>query len=404
MNITGLIARRSLGRTAFPAFLALAVLNTLLRSMTWRHEWMWAVYQYNFTVMLLGPLLAGIAGWEGYRLAKAQEFLLSHRRPIALLATATAALWAWCAAAFLLGLIMVGGIVAGSGTPWQVGVQELVTPVPALLLLLAECAAGVVAGWLSGSKLAPPLAAITVFLATLLLYAGNLSAFVMVGGATSSLVGLAPKMATQTWQSLFFVLTAALVILAGTWLATWYRTPRWPVMGAAVLATAAVAVQLATVSPIYLERREGDVVCHGASPQICLGRSYQHFEPHLRQALSPFIHAIDKIGFQAPVSYRQDAHISQPGTAQLGLDTVTGNKELLADMILGTYYGPDCTIEPQSQMEKNYTNARYYLAQAAGIPSDNDDPTLDPRLVRGSAHERTMVAHQAFAGLIACRG
>jgi hypothetical protein len=404
VNVTALIARRSLGRTAFPVFLALAVLNTLLRTMAWRYEWMWAVYQYNFTVMLLGPLLAGIAGWEGYRLAKAQAFLLSHRRPVALLAAATAALWAWCAAAFLLGLVLVGGIVAGSGTPWQVGIHELFTPVPALLLLLAECAAGVSAGWLSASKLAPPLAAITIFLISLLLYAGNLSAFVMVGGATSSLVGLEPKMTTQAWQSLFFVLAAALAVLAGSWLATWYRTPRWPVMGTAALAAVSVAAQLATVSPIYLQKRSGDVLCRGTSPQICLGRSYQHFEPHLRHALTPFTQAINNIGFQAPLSYRQDAQTSQPGTAQLGLDTITGNKELLADMILGTYYGSACTIEPHSQMEKNYTNARYYLFRAAHLPTEDEDPALDPRLVHGSTHEQARIAHQAFAGLVACHG
>ncbi|HEY8982517.1 MAG TPA: hypothetical protein VIU15_23375 [Streptomyces sp.] len=403
MNITAVLARRSLGRVAFPVFLALVVLNTVLRTMTWRHEWMWAVYQYNFTVMLLGPLLAGIAGWEGYRLAKAQSFLLSHQRPIKVLASATLALWAWCAFAFLLGLVMIGGIVISAGTPWQAGVHELVTPLPALLLLLAECAIGVIAGWLSGSKLAPPLAAIVVFLASLLLYSGDLSEFVMVGGATGSLVGLEPKMATQAWQCVFFFLAALIVILGGAWLATWYRIPRWPVMSIAAVVTAVAAVQLGSVSPLYLEARKGDVVCQGSVPEICLGRSYQHYEPHLRVSLMPLEKAITGLGLQAPIAYRQDALTTKAGTAQLGLDTITGtDKDVLVDMVLGTYYGSACTIEPGTQMEKNYSNARYYLAKSVHASADPDDPVLDPKIAHGDAAQQKDVARKAFHGLITC--
>ncbi|MEU6209498.1 hypothetical protein ABZ891_06250 [Streptomyces sp. NPDC047023] len=90
--------RRSLGRTAFPFLLVLVVLNTLLRPMGWRYEPMWAVYQYNFTVMLLGPLLAGVAAWEGHRLSRAAPFLSAHHRPLTMLAGAWAALLAWASA------------------------------------------------------------------------------------------------------------------------------------------------------------------------------------------------------------------------------------------------------------------------------------------------------------------
>ena len=403
MNLAAILMRRSIGRAAFPAFVALVLLNTLLRSMAWRHEWMWAVYQYNFTVMLLGPLLAGVAGWEGYRLARAQPFLTSHQRPVALLVATWGALFAWCTVAFALGLLLVLAIVYGSKTPMVIGLPEIVTPVPALGLLALECAGGLVAGWLSRNKLAAPLATITVFLASLLLYAGDLSAFVTVGGATGSLIGLRPKLGTQVSQTIFYCMATGLVVALGAWLATWYRTPRWPIVALVALLSLASAVHLATRSPLYLEARPGDVVCSGSHPQICLGRSYTRFEPHVRKNLKPYVEAVESIGLQSPASFRQGAPATSRNIGELALDTITGSKEPLLDAFLGTYYGSRCELTPGSAMEKNYSNARYWLAQAAGDAS-YDDPVVDPVLVKGTPEQRESVARAAFAGLMTCHG
>lgn len=75
-----------------------------------------------------------------------------------------------------------------------------------------------------------------------------------------------------------------------------------------------------------------------------------------------------QLNLPAPASFRQDALRSTTNTGQLSPDTVTGDRELLLDMFLGTYYGSDCTIEPGSVMERNHVNARYWLAEAVGVP------------------------------------
>ncbi|UDM05454.1 hypothetical protein [Streptomyces longhuiensis] len=403
MNITSLLMRRSLGRTLFPVFLVLVLLNTLLRSMNWRYEWMWAVYQYNFTVVLLGPLLAGVAGWEGYRLARSRHFLSSHHRPIAMLTSAWAALFAWCALAFLLGLGVVFAITAAAGTPQWPGLRGLLTPIPALALLALECAGGLAAGWLSHSRLAAPLAAIVVFLATLLLYTSSFSVFVTVGGATGSLIGLRPKLGTQMAQSLFFTLATLLALFVGAWLASWYRSPRWPVMALVCALTIGSAVYATSRDHLYLEARSGDVVCSGKAPEICLGRSYTRFEPQLRAHLTPYNKALASIGVTAPATYRQDATSTGRDLGQLDLATVTGKTDALVDMVLGTYYGSRCEIRPGSAMEKNYTNARFWLAQSVGAET-YDDRGVDPVIVKGTVPERTKAAHAAFAGLMACHG
>jgi hypothetical protein len=403
MSITALLLRRSLGRTVFPAFAVLILLNSLLRSMAWRYEWMWAIYQYNFTVVLLSPLLAGVAAWEGYRLSRSSAFLTSHHRPFALLAAAWGALLAWCVTAFVIGLALVLGIVALSGSPLTIGIPEIVTPVPAVALLAAVCAVGLTAGWLSGSKLTAPLAAVTVFLASLLLYASDFSEFITVGGATGSLVGLQPNVPIQMSQTAFFALAAALAIIVGAFLASWYRSPRWPVVAVAAILTVASAYHLSTSGPLYLEARHGDVTCSGSHPSICLGRSYTQFEPELRTSLRPFVTAVENLGIRAPSSFRQDAVLSSHTTGQISLDTMHGDKDLLVDMFLGTYYSPRCQMEPGSKMEKDYMNARYWLARAAGAHAI-DDPTVDPLLIKGSSRQQDAIARAAFRGLMTCHG
>ncbi|WP_314244026.1 hypothetical protein [Streptomyces sp. DSM 40907] len=399
--------RRSLGRTAFPFLVLLVVLNTLLRPMAWRHEPMWAVYQYNFSVMLLGPILAGVAAWEGHRLSRARTFLSAHHRPFTVLSAAWAALLAWSSAAFLLGLSLVLGLVAGAGTPPVLGRPELMTPLPALALLGLACAVGLTAGWLAGDngKLAAPLMAIAVFLTFLLLYAGDLSEFVMVGGATSSLVGLRPKAGTQTSQAVFYAAATLLALLAGAWSAAPHRLrPRHFLAATATAVLCALSAgHLASADPLYLEARPGDVRCHGTRPEICLGRGYSSYKPHLRARLTPLVQAMAQLDLPAPTAFRQDALSSTTKSGQLSPDTITGDRELLLDMFLGTYYGSDCAIEPGSALERAHVNARYWLAEAVGLPP-YEDPVLDPRLTVGAAAERISVARAAFQRLAACDG
>ncbi|MFI5543644.1 hypothetical protein ACIA6E_07685 [Streptomyces sp. NPDC051815] len=399
--------RRSLGRTAFPFLLVLVVLNTLLRPMGWRYEPMWAVYQYNFTVMLLGPLLAGVAAWEGHRLSRAAPFLSAHHRPLTMLAAAWAALLAWASAAFLLGLVLVLCLVARAGALASLGLPELLTPVPALALLGLACAVGLAAGWLSGEggRVAAPMAAIAVFLAFLLLYSGDLSEFVMIGGATGSLVGLRPKAGTQGTQAAFYAAATLLALIAAAWGAALHRLrPRHALAAAATVVLCALSAgHLASADPLYLEARPGDVRCHGTRPQICLGPGYAAYEPRLRAGLTPLVTAMAELDLPAPASFRQDALRSSTNTGQLSPDTVQGDSEPLLDMFLGTYYGSDCAIEPGSPMERHHVNARYWLAAAVGAPS-YEDPLLDPRLTSGSPPERRSVARTAFQGLAACDG
>ncbi|WP_030334413.1 hypothetical protein [Streptomyces sp. NRRL B-1381] len=404
MNITALLLRRSAGRALFPVLAALVLGNTLLRSMSWRYEWMWAAYQYNFTVMLLGPLFAGIASWEGYRLSRSHAFLLSHQRTARMLAAAWAALFAWCAAAFVLGLAVVYAIVAAAGTPGLPGGREALTAVPALAFLGVEGALGLVAGWASRSRLAAPLTAIVVFTGSIWLYTSDFAPFVVVGGASGSLIGLQPRIGTQVAQIVCYTLVTLTVLALGSWAATSRRSPHTAAVVALSFLVAGSAVHLAARPPLMLEARTGDVVCTGEAPRICLGRSYTRFGPGLRSRITPYTEALESIGIEPPSQFRQDAVHASDGVVPVDLGDVTSGDDRLLGSVLGAYYDDRCEMRPGSDFQRAFDNSVYWLAEAAGSATYVGSEGVAPAIVRGTPDQKAGAARRAFAELADCRG
>ncbi|MFG3398852.1 hypothetical protein [Streptomyces parvus] len=403
MNIAALLLRRSAGRTLFPVLAVLVLANTLLRSMSWRYEWMWAAYQYNFTVMLLGPLFAGIATWEGYRLSRSHEFLLSHQRTVRILSAAWASLFAWCTAAFVLGLAVVYAIVLTAGTPGFMGGREALTALPALMLLGAEGALGLAVGWTSRSRLAAPLTAIAVFIGSIWLYTSDFAPFIVVGGASGSLIGLQPRIDTQVAQVICYLLLTLAALALGSWVATHYRRPHTALVVVLACLTAASAVHLANRPPLMLEARKGDVVCTGEAPKICLGRSYTRFEPDLRARITSYTTALESIGINPPAQFRQDATHASAGVVPIDLGDVTSSNDMLLGSVLGAYYDNRCDMRPGSNFQHAFDNSIYWLAKAADSPTYVGTEGVDPAIVKGTPDQKAAAARKAFADLATCR-
>ncbi len=81
------------------------------------------------------------------------------------------------------------------------------------------------AGWASRSRLAAPLTAIVVFTGSIWLYTSDFAPFVVVGGASGSLIGLQPRIGTQVAQIVCYTLVTLTVLALGAWAATSRRSP-----------------------------------------------------------------------------------------------------------------------------------------------------------------------------------
>jgi hypothetical protein len=400
------VVRRSAGLGAFPLMLALVVGHVLLRERSWVHEWTWAFVQLAFVTVLLGPFVAGVAAWEGRRLAMASALVDSSVRRGRATAAALAAVALWATVALLAGALIVTALVRTAGTPGWPSPTTLACLAPPAGLLAAYAGVGLLVGRWTAHPLAAPATAVGSFLATLGLYVAGPTQLVDVGGATGSLVRLAPRPDLQLAQVCFFLFLVLLTTLLTT-------TPRpgsgaWRAAGDAVTLsgvgvgfTAALALLLAHGGESL--RPVGEhLSCVGRSPRVCVAEGYVRYASTARRALLPYLDALRGAGVHVPSEFQQDA---EPGLVSVGPvdSTLLLGADSAGSAVVAAFLSKRCALDEQPAVLASWEGLTAWLrAEVTGRrPSD---PTL-PAVVRGprSAAQLAWVRH-AVSELASCRG
>ncbi len=230
----GPLIRRSLASTALPAYGLVIAAHLVLRPTRWRSEWMWTFDAYNFVVMLLAPVLAGVACWDGARWSASRPQIESSGRTAAAFARLWAAHAVVALGAFAAGLtVAVVRTITGTA-PGLPGWRPIVSVLPALALLGAAIALGLGVGWRTRRALLAPLVAMAAFGLMIVGYTAAPGLFVHVGGATGSLLGLQPRLEVMAAQVAFYASVIAAVVSGA--------------IGASVTGAAAVVVGAAVVA------------------------------------------------------------------------------------------------------------------------------------------------------------
>ncbi|HXF72449.1 MAG TPA: hypothetical protein VNO79_07570 [Actinomycetota bacterium] len=337
--------RRSAGLAAFPAFLASVGLHVLARDRLWVHEWLWAVYQYHFVTVLLGPVAAGVAAWEGQRVARADDLSAAAGARLRAAAWAWAAVMGWVLATYAIGLAAVIALVRAAGTPGWPDATALSTLGPPIALLAAETSTGFVVGLVVSSPLVPPLVATAWFLLVLFLYVAGPATLVTVGGS-SSLLGLAPRRALQAAQVELYL---SVVAASAAWV---IARPARPLAKAAacLVGLSLVALGVHRVSdegPRIFQRTRVTLACIGSEPTICVGPGYVPMAHRIRALLGPYLDELRAAGAPVPSRFDQTA---LPGEAAAPLGGLVYSLLRYDDpsaapfAIIDWYLGPTCDV------------------------------------------------------------
>jgi len=251
-------------RYFLPVFLGIESALVLDRGMPWRGEWAWTVDWPGSNVVILGPLLAGLAVWRtvSVRAGLSDSGEVMSPSGLAPLAELVGVIgWAWLAHGI--------AIITALSLTWSVhpdGVPDLLPLLPQFVHLAGYAGLGALLGALVPQPLMAPLTAITLLFAVTQFSAGHFPAlWVYVGGATSSLVGLSynPQ-----------VVLAQLVLGGGLFLLA-FVVRRGPVDGLRVLRSAAIAcgVPLAVAALWLAEGPDQYVPVASALEQSCMGEA-----------------------------------------------------------------------------------------------------------------------------------
>lgn len=156
-----------------------------------------------------------------------------------------------------------------------------------------------------GARLAAPLVAVCAFAVVLVLYVVNYD-LVRVGGATASLLGLAPRPELQMAQIAIYAGVASGALLLIPRLRPLPAGDHLDRLGLACLAVSAgVALAVLALPGDDFRVRPEVEVCTG-TPAICLASGYRSQSDEIREALAPYLAAAARAGLPSPERFVQD--------------------------------------------------------------------------------------------------
>ncbi|WP_155246940.1 hypothetical protein [Salinispora arenicola] len=293
LDLPAAAARLHVGIWSIVIVISVQAFNLFDRDMPWRGEWNWAVDWAGSGLIIIGPLLAGVAAVDGGKMKSErrlpQASLIS--RPI----RAIMGLWLTSAVPAVTAYVLSVGIflyIADSAT--------VVPRTPALLLILAQASAlsayillGSVIGRMLGAVVGAPasaVGAVTIYW-SLGRGGGDFAPF-DVGSATSSLLGLQFSTTYILLQLSYLMAFMAGCLAVHAAINTRFQTP--------TAAGIAMAITLSSVVPIAMPRfKEHEVsasTCVSVQVTVCVYPEHERFLPDLARDVSIVQQAASQIG------------------------------------------------------------------------------------------------------------
>ncbi|MER6592826.1 hypothetical protein ABT214_13415 [Micromonospora purpureochromogenes] len=322
----GAVARLHVGVWSFVVVAAVQTFNLVDRGMPWRGEWNWAVDWAGSGLIILGPLLAGIAAVDGGRLGNERRLPQTHTLPGPLRAVwglwLTATVASSTAHLASLGVFLV---LADSATAVPRG--------PSLLLVVAQLAAlsayillGSVLGRLLGAVLGAPISVVgAVWVYWELGRSSETFSAFNVGAATSSLLGLQFSIRHLLLQLAYLAGFVAVCFLV--------HAVTKPRLRVATVSAAFLMVAALNTVPNELPRLEGHPVspsrCMADQVTVCVYPDHQRFLAGLSRDAARVRAAADRagIGDLLPAIYVERV----PGEGVRPADDQRGRLEIMPD-------------------------------------------------------------------------
>lgn len=334
---------------------ATAMASFFMRPLDLLVESTWTVYGYHFCTVLIAPLLAGLGAWAGLRHSRAEELARSWGREGSVVALVWLRMMVWVASAYVVGLGVVIAASKAQGTPGFPSARILFTAVPALALVGAALAAGIVLGWATRHWAVVAVAPICVFGLIIFAYSVHMS-FVRVGGATASLVGLEPRLDIGVLQAVMYAaVTVAFIAWAG----------RRTFVGSAILAVATVAVVACVVGLLgrpadTLEEVPVSMRCTDEVVRICLSDEYEQFRRPLQEGLDPVLRAFAEAGAPIPTEFTQSFERQVFGLAAIpGLHRMTRDPDRVIIGSITNAYMRACNTDNDELLEARTVVGRW---------------------------------------------
>jgi len=292
-------------------------------------------------------------------------------------------------------LVVAGAMTSTAGTPGLPSISELVAALPALAVIWLATAVGFAAGWVARKPLVAPVVALTLFGVLFAGYTVLPEQWFRIGGATSSLLALAPRTGLQLLQVLFYVAMGAASLQIAVHYTSRHQEARW----ITVTLAAGCAGLLLAIGGMRFVETPPKLRCAGSAPRICLGNGYDHLRAGTRQTLGGPFRKLAAAGFSPPATVTQDVLDVQPNVVRIGTEvpTLDDARNLLVFAIIPE----DCDVFRDEGTYSRYITVWYWVGSLLGMES-GVIPNVDPVVSEGDSAQSRAVVKSIAVELATC--
>ncbi|MGL4173189.1 MAG: hypothetical protein ACRCTR_03830 [Actinomycetota bacterium] len=265
MKILFTLVRRSRSWWSSPFLLGLSLYSLSLDGLSWRGELAWAIEATGVILVLMLPVIAAGAAWEGVTWGRLESLAIAGRRIPSrfywLIGATAPGLAVYC-------LLLVVTVIL-SITQGQVGVVPWLSPVAKVMAIACATAFGLTVGWYLRSVAAIPLSFVVVIFATYADYANVLPLGLMSDGAVGTFVGYRLDVPHALWRIVFCaaVIFVCLVLMKAF---VKERGRRW-LVGLGLVALTISCSGLSQYRMGYVAARPPvATLCTNSTPQVCV--------------------------------------------------------------------------------------------------------------------------------------
>ena len=277
------------GWLALPVAVGVEAFAFSHRGQPWTDDFVWATNWVGISILILGPVLAGLTAADSARLLNLDWSSLTLTTPRGMLAMVTQA--AMTTLSVIIVHVAAATLYATRAAP---GAGELGPGLLQLLVQLTILLFFGLAGCLIGAVWPSPWAAVTaagVSYALLWFWHGDSGRFapLYVGGTTGGLLGLEPDLEYAGLQTLWRA--SAIATCTGVLLLRWpWRSGLTVGIVACIVALGAAAVviraALDEASPYRVSSQPLAFDCRGREPQVCLIHQHRRFADEAADTLA----------------------------------------------------------------------------------------------------------------------
>ncbi|WP_193611155.1 hypothetical protein [Nocardioides lijunqiniae] len=396
----------------FAGMLLAGLVPVLSHGTDWLGSWKLALDRGTFSLTLVGPVAAGVACTAYVRLTTSgvEPLVQTARRPW--WPWLRPALATWCLAAAAVLVTTLGVTVAAQAAGSAPFPRTLWVLVPALCVLAAQVAVGVLLGGLGRRRWLAPVAAAATFGLGVLGAVGVIPEVFRTGGLTGSYAGETFDVATHLLQA-----GAALGIAAGL-LTLSDRAAVWRSLGA----RAVVLVLVLGGGACYVALGRGThettrpladpaLVCRGQAPRVCLARETTRPLDDLVRRMEQQAVALTEIGIELPPRWVQHRPGAPAGDGDGALELFVEEElagEVSDETVARSLATPaDCPAyrgdvpPPEASFDTRRLLARWLLVHAGLLEPGADDQDR-AWLASGTDEQRPWVLG-TYDRLRACR-